>query len=311
MKISNFKKGVLFTATGSIGWGISGVCSQFLFSNYGFSPSFLTASRMFFSGIVLLVLSFLTGKNNLFDILKNKKDLLSLLCFAFCGLLFCQYTFFAAVNFSNSATATVMQSLNVVIMSLWISFTEKTAVTKKQILSLLLAISGTFLITTNGNISSLNISSKAVIFGICSAIGVVSYTLLSRNIIKKYGNILVTGWGMLIGGTVFGLATKSNYIPLNLNFQALIIVAVIILIGTALSFSLFLSGVKYIGPVKATLIGCLEPASATVLSAAVLKTSFGASEFIGFCAIIATVFLSVGKNKITPKQNIKICSTYK
>ena len=65
-------------------------------------------------------------------------------------------------------------------------------------------------------------------------------------------------------------------------------------IGTAGGFSLFLEGVKYIGPVKGTLIGCLEPASATVLSALCLGTHFGAMELMGFCAIMATVFMDKG-----------------
>ena len=49
---------------------------------------------------------------------------------------------------------------------------------------------------------------------------------------------------------------------------------------------------KYIGPQKATLIGCLEPATATVLSALWLHTSFGAVEIAGFVLILLTVFLS-------------------
>ena len=60
-------------------------------------------------------------------------------------------------------------------------------------------------------------------------------------------------------------------------------------------FSLFLQGIRYIGPVKATLIGCLEPATATVLSAVFLGTRFGVMEMIGFGAILGTVFLSMDR----------------
>ena len=51
--------------------------------------------------------------------------------------------------------------------------------------------------------------------------------------------------------------------PTNLELPAWIIIAVIVIIGTAVGFSVFLESVKYIGPVKSTLLGCLEPASAT------------------------------------------------
>ena len=46
-------------------------------------------------------------------------DIMWLLAFALLGLLMCQYTFLGAVESSNSATATVLQSLNVIIIGRW------------------------------------------------------------------------------------------------------------------------------------------------------------------------------------------------
>ena len=100
---------------------------------------------------------------------------------------------------------------------------------------------------------------------------------------------------MLIGGIILSIASKAWIVPDNLDVKALVIIAVIVVIGTAGGFSLFLEGVKYIGPVKGTLIACLEPATATVLSALCLGTHFGAMELTGFCAIMATVFMSARK----------------
>ena len=74
-------------------------------------------------------------------------------------------------------------------------------------------------------------------------------------------------------------------------------ITVIVLIGTAVGFSAFLEGVRYIEPVKATLIGCLEPVSATVLSALFLGTRFSMAELLGFGLILLTVFLSVLERK--------------
>ena len=55
---------------------------------------------------------------------------------------------------------------------------------------------------------------------------------------------------MLIGGSVLFFLTRAWIFPTNLELPAWIIIAVIVI-------------VKYIGPVKSTLLGCLEPASAT------------------------------------------------
>jgi len=205
----------------------------------------------------------------------------------------CQYTFLSAIKYSNSATATVFQSLNVVIMGVIMSLWNKTRLSKSQILGIILALTGTYLITTKGNWASMSLSIAGLTFGLLAAVGVVTYTILSRSIILTWGNITITGWGMLIGGFVFFLIAKAWKMPPMLDFFALLMIAVIILIGTVVAFSSFLEGVRYLGPVKATLLGCLEPASATLLSALFLKTQFSMVELIGFCFIILTVVLSV------------------
>ena len=205
----------------------------------------------------------------------------------------CQYTFVSAIKYSDSATATVLQSLNVVIMIVFMSIVTRTRMKLLQVIAVFLAVFGTYLISTGGNPGNMTISTAGLIFGLLSAVGVITYTLFSRPIILKWGNILVTGWGMLIGGLVISIITKAWIIPRDLDFIAWLMIAIIILVGTAGGFSIFLEGVKHIGPVKATLIGCLEPASATLLAAIFLGMRFSLVELGGFFCILLTVFLSV------------------
>lgn len=303
MKDKEFLKGMLFTAAGGIGWGISGVCGQYLFMEYNTDTSWLTSIRMLFSGLLLLAMAVPLGEKKIFAVFKDRKNVVLLILFAIAGLLLCQYTFLAAIKYSNSGTATVLQSLNVVIMAVVVSFASYTKMSRWQIIAIALAISGTYLIVTNGNPGRLVISPKGLTFGIFSAIGVVSYTLLSQKLIKEWSNTLITGWGMLIGGMAMSTVTRAWIVPDNLDQKALLVIAVIVVIGTAGGFSLFLEGVKYIGPVKGTLIACLEPATATALSALCLGTHFGVGEIIGFCAIMATVFISTKANSEKVKKN--------
>ena len=121
----------------------------------------------------------------------------------------------------------------------------------------------------------------------------ITYTLFSRPIIVSWGNIIVTGWGMLLGGILISILTKAWILTKDLDFIACLMITIIIVIGTALGFSVFLEGVKHISPVKTTLIGCLEPASATLLASIFLGMRFSLVELAGFFCIILTVFLSV------------------
>ena len=295
MKQNTYRKGLWFAALSSIGWGISGVCSQYLFAQYGMVSSWLTAIRMIFSGILLLFIAGLQ-KSDLFAVFHHKSDRLQLIIFAVFGLLLCQFAFLSAIEHSNSGTATVLQSLNVVLMAIVVAWRTRTKLSGTQLLSIALAVFGTYCIATNGNFSEMVISVPGLSWGLLSAVGVVTYVLLSQSIIKTWGNIVIIGWGMLIGGIILGIFVQAWRVPTNLDaFALLIIVVGIIIIGTVVGFSLFLEGARLIGPMKATLIGCLEPVSATVLSVCLLSTSFGAVEILGFCAIMATVLLSIKK----------------
>ena len=293
MEKTNTIRGYMLAILGGVSWGISGVCSQYLFMKYEVSADWLTAVRMLLSGILLLILALQKEHMRVFKIWKERKDVVWLIAFGLAGLLLCQYTFLAAIKYSNSATATVLQSLNVVLMAIVVAVWNKKRMSKIQIAAIILAVSGTYLIATKGNPTSMDVSAKGLIFGILAAVGVVIYTLLSRPIIASWGNLTITGWGMLIGGSVLFVLTRAWILPTNLDLPAWIIIAVIVIIGTAVGFSVFLESVKYIGPVKSTLLGCLEPASATILSALVLGPRFTMVELIGFVLVVGTVFLSV------------------
>ena len=65
----------------------------------------------------------------------------------------------------------------------------------------------------------------------------------------------------------------------------------IVVLGTVVSFTLFMRGLQDVGAVKSSMLASTEPVSATVFSALWLGTTFSAPDLIGFACIIATIFL--------------------
>ena len=59
------------------------------------------------------------------------------------------------------------------------------------------------------------------------------------------------------------------------------------------AYMLYMQGVKDIGSVRASLIGTVEPVSATITSAVMLGTVFLPTDLIGFAMIIVMMFLTV------------------
>ena len=64
---------------------------------------------------------------------------------------------------------------------------------------------------------------------------------------------------------------------------------VTVLLGTAVAFTAFLWGVDRIGPVKASLIGSLEPVAATAFSAFIMGTPYTGVDIVGMGLIVGAV----------------------
>ena len=76
-------KGAALACLGAFGWGISGICSQYLFMHYDLAADWLTAVRMVLSGIVLLATALPKEHTRVFKIWKVCRDVLWLLAFLF------------------------------------------------------------------------------------------------------------------------------------------------------------------------------------------------------------------------------------
>lgn len=117
MKIQNRQTlGTMMALVGGTCWGFSGCCGQFLFEQKEVQAPWLVTVRLFFAGLILIMIGFrLNGRQNL-NIFKRKQDALHLLLFAVFGITFCQFTYFMAIQASNAGTATVLQYLSPVLI---------------------------------------------------------------------------------------------------------------------------------------------------------------------------------------------------
>ncbi|MCD8090561.1 MAG: DMT family transporter [Clostridiales bacterium] len=287
----NNLKGIVCVLAGASLWGFSGTCGQYLFMNYGFKAEWLTSARMLTAGIILTLFTLITNRRKTFDIFKNKKDTVTLLFFAFVGLLLVQFSYLKAIAYSNSGTATVLQILFTIIVVVYVCIRTPRLSEGKEILAIILAVSGVFLLATHGKIGSMAISSQALFWGLVSAFAAFVYNAAPVGIINKYGSIKVTGLGMLMGGAVFLIATGSFRSFPVCDISSLLATLVLCVGGTAIAFTLYLKGTASIGPVKASQLSAVEPVVATIISALWLKTKFYLIDLVGFALIISIIFI--------------------
>ena len=285
------KKGFLLTLIGGTCWGFSGACGQFLFSHYQVSSFWLASMRMCFAGLILSIASLFVAREPLTTMLRSRHDVIECIIFGICGLAFCQITYLQVIKYSDAGTATVLQYLFPVMIMVLVCLKGRKLPTAIEALCVFLAVGGTFVIATHGHPQTMALSKQGLMWGLISAVSCCFYTLLPRRLMRVYGSVPVTGLGMLSGGifTLVAFRTPGLYVPLDTH--GFLATAAIILIGTALAFTLYLQGVKEIGPVRASMIASIEPVSAAVFAFAWLRTPFAAMDLLGFAMIITTIFL--------------------
>lgn len=291
MKKSNAALGIILSLTGGIFWGFSGSCGQYLFTYHAVSSEWLVPIRMISTGIILLSVCAVKNKTKIFDVWKSKNNALRMAAFTVFGLILCQYAYFTAIEHSNAGTATVLQYLSPAMILVFMCLKNKKAPAFAEVIAIILAIGGTFLIATGGNLSSFSITPAALIWGLLAAVFLVCYSLIPSKLLEISDTPTVLGWGMLAGGIVIMFIFRPWEIMPVISLPLIGAVSGIVILGTVLAYSFYLEGIRLIGATKASIISSIEPVAATVISALWLGTEFTFTDIIGFVMIISTVFI--------------------
>ena len=298
--MSNSLKGTLLTVVAGIAWGLSGTSGQYLMV-HGISALLLTNLRLLIAGGILMLLAYATAKDRILAFLTDRKSLLSLLLFALIGLFLNQFAYLTAIQETNAGTATVLQYVCPVGILIYSCIKDKVAPTLGEIVSIILAIGGTFLIATHGQLDQLSMTPSGLFWGLFSALTYALYIILPIALIKKWGSSLVIGVGMVIAGLValpFTGVLEAN-IPTSLDF--LLAFAGIILIGTVFAYTAFLKGASLIGSVKSSLLASIEPISAVFFAFLIMNEQFYPIDFLGMAMILIAVTLISLKDLLLEK----------
>lgn len=289
---SKMVTGTIVTIAGGILWGVSGVCGQYMFQNKGVTASWLVSVRLVVAGLLMLCYYFLTDREQTLAIWKSKRDRRDVIIYGLLGMLPCQYAYFQTIEWSNAGTATVIQYLGPALIVIWVCFRTKRMPTLQEITGVILAVIGVFLIATHGNPTSLALSGRALLMGLASAVSVAIYTLEPARLQKKYDTPLILAWGMTIGGVALTLISRPwTAKGIQADAEMFAALAFVIVFGTMAGFSLYMTGVKLIGSVKASLYACMEPVSSMILTVLWMKVNFTTPDLIGTLLVIATIII--------------------
>lgn len=296
MRKSIYVKGILLALLAGILWGITGPLGQFLFDEKTITPEWLVTCRLIVSGTVILLGMFVKRRWEIFTIWKDKKDAVHMVIYSVAGMKAVQYSFFVAVEASNGGTATVLQYTNPVMIILYLALFQKVRPKSKEVVAVLLALAGIFLLSTNGNLHTLVITPKGLFMGLLCAVFTCFYSMLPRRLMEKYDEVMVCGWSMFIGGIVLAIWKNPWKIGAGADYQVWGLFGMLVLFGTVIPFIASLKAIMLSGPMYANVLASIEPVVASFLTFLFLGTTFGGFEILGFgCIILTIVMLSLNK----------------
>ena len=252
-------RGVLCALTGAGLWGFSGACAQFLLANYDITPSFITAVRMLGAGAVFLLVLLVRNRAQLAAMLGDRRTL------------------------GQLAVLTRRMPRG------------------REVTGLAAAVIATWLIATQGDPSALYLPLMGLAWGIANGLSVAFYIMYPKKLFARWGSFAVTGIGMFIGGIVAaavyfsGVALGEPLALPALDAAGAAVFAAFVLVGTFAAFALYLHGVSVVGSVQGSLLGAVEPVSATLFATLWLGTAFTGADLAGCALMIAMIFLVTGE----------------
>ena len=290
--------GVVSTLLGAIAWGFSGTCVQYLFASSSINALVLTTIRELGAGLVFVLFLLARERAKLCAMLTNRDNVQRLLVFGSCGLFLNSALYATTIMYTNAGTATVLQSLNIVMALAVTCVVIPRLPQKLEVCALACALGATFLIATHGDASQLKLPLPGLAFGLATAAAATFYTMYPKPLFERWGSFAVTGLGMFIGGltgvlacVVTGNGPQGIAQLTSLDPMGHVVLAIAVLVGTFGAYGLFLHGISIVGPVAGNMLGAAEPVSATAMSALWLGTVFSWADWAGLVLMVATIFL--------------------
>lgn len=259
--------GYATTVVAALCWGASGVSADYLMERHGIELSLVSFFRMFTAGILTLGFALARARRITPQhraLVSSARNWRSLLVYALFGLAACQISYMGVIRASNAGTGTVLEYLGLILIVVWVCLSHRRWPRASEAIAILLALTGTFLLSTHGSLDTLTLTPTTLAWGAIAALTLATYTLLPARLIAAYGAELVVGYGLLIAGAGVGLAGRVWRYSITWTPDVIVAMTVTVVLGTAVAFTAYLWGVDRIGPVRASLVGILLIVGAVV-----------------------------------------------
>ncbi len=264
------------------------------------SPFAITAWRFIIGGAVIAPFAVRQMVHNKHSL--DKSSLLSFGALGFLNVVVSMLLLQLAIYFGKASLTAMIVSMNPLFVSVFAIFILRERLSGIQILSLVVGIAGLGLIICAerdlGSGLYLNLP-LGILFAILACITFALYTVLTKRLVARHGNLITNSMSFLIGGILLALINHviGKSMLFEPNLRSILLIMYLGLVVTGLAYVLYFEGMKQLTASRASIYFFLKPAIASILAYLVLQEKLGALQIAGMMLIM----LALSRNILLKK----------
>lgn len=287
----NFLSVFLVMIAGAM-WAGSGLAAQHFLAYNLHTAMDLTVFRMISTALIIFVIVLLRGSlGRSLEILRAYPKLWIKLVFYGVGIMIMQYAYFAGIGTGNAAVATVIQYICPALVICWVALRQKKIPGLGEILAVVFAIAGVFLLVTGGNMQSLSVPPECVYYSLLSAVFYAFCAIYPKHLMMTFDNSFLLMFGMLFGGIAGYMIDPITNIGAFFYEDVFFDMFMIIICGTVIAFICYNAGLAWLSEGQASVTATVEPAISVIASYFLFGTTFGFFEGIGIIMVLLAILM--------------------
>lgn len=284
-------KGMTWAGFASLSWGISGTVLQLISQDLAVPGPWMFSTRTTVTGVILLLLSAVIYRGQIFNVFKTKAALLSVVTYGLFGLAANLITFYYSIQTGNASTATILQYLSPLFIVLGGIFFYRNRPLRSDLLAFVVALVGVLLCITRGDLTHLAIPLVSLLWGLGSGITAAFYVVLPQKASATNPPLVVLGWGTMIAGLFFNLLHPFWVDVPPLTPTLVSSVATVIFFGTILPFGMLLYASRMAPSDVVSIMDALQPIMTTILSVIFFHLAINFFEVLGIVLVLIAIYI--------------------
>ena len=300
-----FALGLLVALLSAASFGSSGTFGAALLAT-GWSPGAIVTARITGGALLMLLPALYALRGRWYLLRRNARTVVLYGLLAVAG---CQLAYFSAVQHLSVGVALLLEYLAPVLLVGWMwarHGRRPTALTLGGVLAALVGL-GLVLDVTSGA----RIAPAGLFFGLLSAIGLMSYFLLSADGEDALPPIAYAGFGLAVGAVTLVVSGLVGVLPMTATADDVVLagwqapwwVAIVELavVAAAAAYALGVASVRMLGVTLSSFVGLSEVLFAVIFAWVLVGQALAPVQVLGGLAILLGVILvKVGESRLVP-----------